>query len=232
MATKQSETSWEPTPPPVLGPPLSLYSPPPRSARADHEEEEEERGREGALALPCAPASPARVRVSLGGPAFLVRRLLALADPPARRAGAPSGVSAFVRPRRRGATASQCRVPDRSLWDWFHSEVASQLEPAELAVLPCRYGVFWGGSVRDPEAGEMQHDQRKKVGSDLYVSRSLRCQFGARLSLSRRDSAAPATVLFRSFLVSGPPAEQFVSLLRFRWCKTLFVVSKGPASFW
>lgn len=70
--------------------------------------------------------------------------------------------------------------------------------------------------MRDPEAGEMQHDQRKKVGSDLYVSRSLRCQFGARLSLSRRDSAAPATVLFRSFLVSGPPAEQFVSLLRFR----------------
>ena len=65
--------------------------------------------------------------------------------------------------------------------------------------------------MRDPEAGEMQHDQRKKVGSDLYVSRPLRCQFAARLSLSRQDSAAPATVLFCSFLVSGCRTICFLS---------------------
>jgi hypothetical protein len=85
--TKRNEHR-APTPPPVLGPPLSLYSPLPggRSARADHEEEERER--QGALALPCAPASP-----GLGSPrgprlpCQSLRRLLALADPPARRAG-------------------------------------------------------------------------------------------------------------------------------------------------
>lgn len=53
--------------------------------------------------------------------------------------------------------------------------------------------------MRDPDAGEMQHDQRKKVGSDLHVSRPLCCQFAARLGLSRRDSAAAAANNFFFF---------------------------------
>jgi hypothetical protein len=67
--------------------------------------------------------------------------------------------------------------------------------------------------VRDPGAGEMQHDHRKKVGSDLYVSPSLRCQFAARLSLSRRDSAAPACDRFVSFIFGLRPPTNLFSLL-------------------
>lgn len=62
--------------------------------------------------------------------------------------------------------------------------------------------------MRDPKAGVMQHDQRKKVGSDLHVSRSLCCQFAACLSLSRWDPAARASVLFPSFW--SPAADQLV----------------------
>lgn len=66
--------------------------------------------------------------------------------------------------------------------------------------------------MRDPDAGEMQHDQRKKVGSDLHVSRPLCCQFAARLGLSRRDSAAAAAANNFFFL----KLNNLFSLFRFR----------------
>lgn len=133
--TKRNELR-APTPPPVLGPPLSLYSPLPggRSARADHEEEERER--QGALALPCAPASP-----GLGsprGPAFLanpsaVFSLWPIRPPDAR--GAPSGVSAFGLDGAARANAV-CLTVALGLIPLGGGQLASR------ARCPCRYGVF------------------------------------------------------------------------------------------